>query len=90
MAADEIAASADDDNPVTAVTQILLQEQIRAVLDTLSEREAGIMAMFAEGKSWAQMAKDLKVTRYRLDQVRERALSKLRDPSRSQVLRDYA
>jgi hypothetical protein len=89
MAADEVAGS-DDDNPVTAVTQILLHEQIRAVLDTLSDLEATIMTMFAEGKSWTQMAKDLGVTRYRLDQVRERTLSKLRDPSRSRILHDYA
>lgn len=89
MAADELAAS-DDDNPVTAVTQIMLQEQIQSVLSTLSDREAGIMAMFAEGRSWAQMANDLGVTRYRLDQVRERAFYKLRHPSRSQVLQDYA
>jgi DNA-binding CsgD family transcriptional regulator len=89
MAADELAAS-DDDNPVTAVTQILLQEQMQSVLDTLSDREAGIMTMFAEGRSWAQMAKDLGLTRYRLDQVRERAFFKLRHPSRSQILQDFA
>ncbi len=48
------------------------------------------MAMFAEGKSWTQIAKDVGVTRYRLDQVRERSLLKLRHPSRSRVLQDYA
>jgi DNA-binding CsgD family transcriptional regulator len=89
ITADEVAAS-DDGNPVTAVTQIMLQEQMQSVLDTLSDREAGIMTMFAEGRSWAQMAKDLGVTRYRLDQVRERAFYKLRHPSRARVLQDYA
>jgi hypothetical protein len=89
MAAGKLAAS-DDDNPLTAVTRILLQEQVQAVLGTLSDREASVMTMFAEGKSWAQMAKDLRVTRYRLDQVREKALAKLRDPARARVLKDYA
>jgi RNA polymerase primary sigma factor len=72
------------------VTQTLLKGQIQAVLDTLSDREAGIMAMFAEGRSWTQIANDVGVTRYRLDQLRERALLKLRHQSRSQVLQDYA
>jgi DNA-binding CsgD family transcriptional regulator len=70
-------------------SQILLKEQLREVLKTVSEREAAVALGFAEGKPWAQIARELGITRYRLDGIRGTVFRKLRHPSRSQVLRDY-
>ena len=81
---------ANNDNPEAAVTQILLKEQIHAVLDTVSEREARVMTMFAEGKSVAEMARDMGLSRYKVEQLKSNTLSKLRHQSRSQTLIDYA
>lgn len=88
MMAMEIVAP-DTDDPVAAVTQILLEEQVQNVLDTLSERDAQIVTRFAQGQSWTQISTEMGLTRYRLDQLREKVFRKLRHPSRSTVLEDY-
>jgi DNA-binding CsgD family transcriptional regulator len=86
--ADEVAADTDD--PLTAVTKALLRQQMRYVLDTLSQREYQVMLGFAYGHSWTRIAKDMGLTRYKVNQIRNKAFLKLRHPSRSQVLADYA
>ena len=80
--------------PADAVSFTLLQEQLHAVLDTLSEREAGVVQMrfgLTDGqpKTLDEIGKVYGVTRERIRQIESKTMSKLRHPSRSQVLRDY-
>ena len=80
--------------PAEAVNFTLLQEQLHDVLDTLSEREAGVVSMrfgLTDGqpKTLDEIGKVYGVTRERIRQIESKTTSKLRHPSRSQVLRDY-
>jgi RNA polymerase primary sigma factor len=80
--------------PADAVSFTLLQEQLQQVLETLSEREAGVVAMrfgLTDGqpKTLDEIGKVYGVTRERIRQIESKTMSKLRHPSRSQVLRDY-
>jgi RNA polymerase primary sigma factor len=80
--------------PADAVSYTLLQEQLHSVLETLSEREAGIVSMrfgLTDGqpKTLDQIGKVYGVSRERIRQIEARTMSKLRHPSRSQELPDY-
>jgi len=80
--------------PLDAATFTLLQEQLRFVLDTLSEREAGVVSMrfgLTDGqpKTLEQIGKVYGVTRERIRQIESRAMAKLRNPVRSRMLRDF-
>jgi RNA polymerase primary sigma factor len=80
--------------PGEAVSFTLLQEQLHSVLDTLSEREAGVVSMrfgLTDGqpKTLDEIGKVYGVTRERIRQIESKTMSKLRRPSRSDVLRDY-
>ena len=80
--------------PADAVSFTLLQEQLHSVLDTLSEREAGVVSMrfgLSDGqpKTLDEIGKVYGVTRERIRQIESKTMSKLRHPSRSQALRDY-
>lgn len=80
--------------PADAVSFTLLQEQLHQVLDTLSEREAGVVSMRfglgdGQAKTLDEIGKVYGVTRERIRQIESKTMSKLRHPSRSQVLRDY-
>jgi len=80
--------------PADAVSFTLLKEQLRSVLDTLSEREAGVMSMRfgltdRQPKTLDEIGKVYGVTRERIRQIEAKTMSKLRHPSRSQVLRDF-
>lgn len=80
--------------PADAVNFTLLQEQLNDVLDTLSEREAGVVSMrfgLTDGqpKTLDEIGKVYGVTRERIRQIESKTMSKLRHPSRSQILRDY-
>ena len=80
--------------PAEAVNFTLLQEQLQDVLNTLSEREAGVVAMrfgLTDGqpKTLDEIGRVYGVTRERIRQIESKTMSKLRHPSRSQVLRDY-
>ncbi len=80
--------------PAEAVSFTLLQEQLHSVLDTLSEREAGVVSMrfgLTDGqpKTLDEIGKVYGVTRERIRQIESKTMSKLRHPSRSQALRDY-
>ncbi|HTP28236.1 MAG TPA: RNA polymerase sigma factor, partial [Anaeromyxobacteraceae bacterium] len=80
--------------PVDAASFTLLQEQLHLVLDTLSEREAGVVSMrfgLTDGqpKTLEQIGKVYGVTRERIRQIESRAMAKLRHPARSRVLRDF-
>lgn len=72
----------------------LLRQQLHAVLDTLSEREAGIVSLRfglsdGEPKTLDQIGKIYGVTRERIRQIEKKVMDKLRHPSRSMVLRPY-
>jgi RNA polymerase primary sigma factor len=80
--------------PGEAVSFTLLQEQLHSVLDTLSEREAGVVSMrfgLTDGqpKTLDEIGKVYGVTRERIRQIESKTMTKLRHPSRSQALRDY-
>jgi len=80
--------------PGEAVSFTLLQEQLHSVLDTLSEREAGVVSMrfgLTDGqpKTLDEIGKVYGVTRERIRQIESKTMSKLRHPSRSKLLRDY-
>ena len=81
----EILAASEDE---------VLGSGIHQVLDTLSEREAGVVSMrfgLTDGqpKTLDEIGKVYGVTRERIRQIESKTMSKLRHPSRSQVLRDY-
>jgi RNA polymerase primary sigma factor len=80
--------------PGEAVSFTFLQEELHSVLDTLSEREAGVVSMrfgLADGqpKTLDEIGKVYGVTRERIRQIECKAMAKLRHPSRSNILRDY-
>ena len=80
--------------PGEAVSFTLLQEQLHSVLDTLSEREAGVVSMrfgLTDGqpKTLDEIGKVYGVTRERIRQIESKTMLKLRHTSRSDVLRDY-
>jgi RNA polymerase primary sigma factor len=80
--------------PIEAVSFTLLQEQLRAILGTLSEREAHVVSLrfgLADGhpRTLDEIGKVYGVTRERIRQIESKTLSKLRHPSRSGLLRDY-
>lgn len=80
--------------PADAVSFVMLQEQLQRVLDTLSEREAGVIAMrygLTDGvaKTLDDIGHRYGVTRERIRQIEAKTMSKLRHPARSQSLRDY-
>ncbi len=79
---------------VDAVSFTLLQDQLTSVLQTLSEREAGVVRLrfgLTDGqpRTLDEIGQVYGVTRERIRQIESKTMSKLRHPSRSQVLRDY-
>ncbi|WP_440311520.1 RNA polymerase sigma factor [Leucobacter chromiireducens] len=80
--------------PADAVGFTMLQQQLEQLLDSLSEREAGVIRMrFGLGdgmpKTLDQIGDTFGVTRERIRQIESKTMAKLRHPSRSQQLRDY-
>jgi RNA polymerase primary sigma factor len=82
------------EEPVNAASKQLLREQVRNVLEFLSERERQVLEMrfgLMDGRDHTleEVGKEFGVTRERIRQIEAKALRKLRHPSRSKVLRDY-
>jgi RNA polymerase primary sigma factor len=80
--------------PIDAASFILLQEQLESVLHTLSEREKKVIELrfgLLDGhpRTLEEVGREFGVTRERIRQIESKTMSKLRHPSRSQVLRDY-
>ncbi|HEX9314511.1 MAG TPA: sigma-70 family RNA polymerase sigma factor, partial [Actinomycetota bacterium] len=80
--------------PLDAASFILLQEQLEAVLHTLSEREKKVIQLrfgLHDGmpRTLEEVGREFGVTRERIRQIESKTLSKLRHPSRSQKLRDF-
>jgi len=78
---------------VDAVSFTLLQDHLRSVLATLSEREAGIVrlrfGLDGQPRTLDEVGRIYGVTRERIRQIEVKTMAKLRHPSRSQALRDY-
>lgn len=79
---------------VDLVSWTLLQDQLNAVLATLSEREAGVIRLRfglddGQPRTLDEIGQVFGVTRERIRQIESKTMSKLRHPSRSQSLRDY-
>jgi RNA polymerase primary sigma factor len=79
---------------VDAVSFLLLQDQLQQVLLTLSDREAGVVRLrfgLTDGRprTLDEIGQVYGVTRERIRQIESKTMSKLRHPSRSQLLRDY-
>lgn len=71
-----------------------MKAQVHAVLGTLEDREARVIAVRfgmtgGEGRTLDAVAKSFGMTRERIRQIEVAAMEKLRDPSRSKVLRQY-
>jgi RNA polymerase primary sigma factor len=79
---------------VDAVSFTLLQDQLQSVLATLSEREAGVVQLrfgLTDGRprTLSDIGEVYGITRERIRQIEAKTMAKLRQPSRSQALRDY-
>ncbi len=79
---------------VEAVSFSLFQNELQQVLGTLSEREAGVVRLrfgLTDGqpRTLDEIGQAFGVTRERIRQIESKTMSKLRHPSRSQLLRDY-
>ena len=86
----------DDSSPAPAdsATYMLLREQLKNVLDTLTPREARVLRLrfgLDDGRmrTLEEVGKEFEVTRERIRQIEAKALRKLRHPSRSKKLKDY-
>jgi len=80
--------------PPDAATFLLLREQIAEVLDALTERERKVVELRfgmvdGEPRTLEEVGNAFGVTRERIRQIESKTLSKLRQPARSQRLRDY-
>jgi len=80
--------------PADAVSFTMLQRELERILGSLHEREAGVIrSRFGLGdgvqKTLDQIGEEFGVTRERIRQIESKTMSKLRHPSRSQMLRDY-
>jgi RNA polymerase primary sigma factor len=80
--------------PAEAATNQLLKEQVEAVLDSLTGREHRVLQLrfgLEDGRvrTLEEVGKEFNVTRERIRQIEEKALRKLRHPSRSRKLRSY-
>jgi len=80
--------------PADAASFSLLQQQLRLILDSLSDRERKVIELrfgLKDGhpRTLEEVGKVFGVTRERIRQIESKTLSKLRHPSRSAKLRDY-
>ena len=81
-------------SPQDSASMLLLKEQLANVLQTLTPREAKVLALrfgLEDGhpRTLEEVGKEFEVTRERIRQIEAKALRKLRHPSRSKKLRDF-
>ena len=80
--------------PADATSNALLSEALKEVLDTLTEREAEVLRMrfgMYDGRTHTleEVGQEFGVTRERIRQIENKAIRKLRHPSRAKKIRDY-
>ncbi len=80
--------------PAEAVSQAMLRQQLMDILDTLSPREAKVLRLrygLDDGRprTLEEVGKEFNVTRERVRQIEAKALRKIRNPNRSNKLRDF-
>ena len=80
--------------PEEYATNEILKEEIKAVLETLQEREQEVLELrfgLVDGTSHTleEVGKKFNVTRERIRQIEAKALRKLRHPSRAKKLKDF-
>ena len=81
--------------PDDAATHSMLKNQLLSVIETLTPREQKVIRLrygLDDGnpKTLEQVGQEFNVTRERIRQIEAKALRKLRNPSRSKKLKDYA
>ena len=81
--------------PSESALQSMLQEDLRSVLDTLSDRERRVLELrfgLADGRprTLEEIGKEFNLTRERIRQIEAKALAKLRHPSAPAKLKEYA
>lgn len=91
---EEVIADEKTLSPEEIVTTSLLKEQIEEVLQTLSEKEKGVLELRyglhdGERRTLEEVGRAFNVTRERARQIENKALRKLAHPSRANKLRDY-
>jgi RNA polymerase primary sigma factor len=81
--------------PADSALASMLQEDLRSVLDTLSDRERRVLELrfgLADGRprTLEEIGKEFNLTRERIRQIEAKALAKLRHPSAPAKLKEYA
>ncbi|MFI8437903.1 RNA polymerase sigma factor [Streptomyces sp. NPDC079020] len=90
----DLIVDSDSPSPWDVVTFGLLQQTIQTVLAGMTPREAGIISLRfglsgGRPRTLEEIGQVYGVTRERIRQIEAKTMSKLRHPSRSQLLRDY-
>ena len=92
-----IGSFVEDDNtpgPVDATSNAMLSEALTEILGTLTEREADVLRMrfgMYDGRTHTleEVGQIFGVTRERIRQIENKAIRKLRHPSRAKKIRDF-
>ena len=80
--------------PADATSNALLAEALKEILDTLTEREADVLRMrfgMYDGRTHTleEVGQNFGVTRERIRQIENKAIRKLRHPSRAKKIKDF-
>ena len=80
--------------PADATSNALLAEALKEILDTLTEREADVLRMrfgMYDGRTHTleEVGQNFHVTRERIRQIENKAIRKLRHPSRAKKIKDF-
>jgi len=80
--------------PADAASHVLLKEQLKEVLKTLTSREEKVLKLRfgledGRNRTLEEVGKEFNVTRERIRQIEAKALRKLRHPSRCKKLKDF-
>ena len=92
-----IGSFVEDDNtpgPVDATSNAMLSEALTEILGTLTEREADVLRMrfgMYDGRTHTleEVGQIFGVTRERIRQIENKAIRKLRHPSRAKKIKDF-
>ena len=80
--------------PADATSNAMLAEALKEILDTLTEREADVLRMrfgMYDGRTHTleEVGQNFGVTRERIRQIENKAIRKLRHPSRAKKIKDF-